>query len=106
MLEIVIFLAALNAFLMKLMSKKGLLYKDAKYFKEWFLEIFWRKTPDRLDTMLRCVPCRMFWFCGLPQTFIYYTIYGYSNKEILLPFVIAVLSSFFYVIINPNHEDN
>ena len=91
---------------MKLMSKKGLLYKDIKYFKEFILEIFWRKTPDKIDKFLRCVPCRMFWFCGIPQTIFLIYYFVYFLKIIFFPFVIAVFSSFFYVIINPNHEEN
>ena len=91
---------------MKLMSKRGLLYKDTKYFKEFILEIFWRNTPNCIDKFLRCVPCRMFWFCGIPQTILLIYIYGDSQKNIFIPFIIAIFSSFFYVIINPNHEEN
>jgi hypothetical protein len=106
MLETIVYLAAFNAYLMKLMSKRGLLYKDTKYFKEFVLEIFWRKTPNQLDKFLRCVPCRMVWFCGLPQTIIYSYFVEYDAPILFMPLTIGVVSSFFYVIINPNHEEN
>lgn len=105
MLEVILYFSAFNAFLMKILSKGGLIYKDARYFKEWFLGFF-KYPPQRLVKFTKCVPCRMTILLGLPQTAVMFLIYGDCWQIPLAPFLIGVLSSFMYVVINPNHEEN
>ena len=91
---------------MKVLSKKGLLYADAKYFKEWFLQIFWKTAPERVIKFTKCVPCRMTILLAVPQTVILGYWFGWGIWLALWPFAIGIMSSLFYTIINPNHEEN
>lgn len=108
MLESVIYISAINAFILKLLSKYGMFYNDAKYFKDFTLEVFSKMTTFHkwLSKFLVCVPCRFFFFFSIWQTWILTYFYGWHDKYFGLPFFIAVLSSFFFRIINPNYEEN
>lgn len=108
MLETIIYISAINAFILKLLSKYGMLYNDAKYLKDFILEIFAKMTMFHkwLGKFLVCVPCRMFWFFASWQTVLICYHYGWQDKFAGLPFFIAVLSTFFFRIINPNYEEN
>lgn len=94
---------------MKLLSKKGLFYSEAKYFKDWLFELFFQKKPipKKLEQFSKCNPCRFVVFCGFPQTILLGLYNGFPDelKYIFAPFLIGVVSSYFYMIINPNHEE-
>lgn len=106
MLTKILILSCMNAFIMKVLSKKGLFYKPAKSTKEVVLSFLWDRVPDKVLQFTKCVPCRMTILLGLPEVIAISAFYGYNHWQILAVFVIGVLSTLCFTIIHPNYEEN
>src|SRR3990167_4121004 len=93
-----IYLCCFNAYLFKTFRPKGLFYKSGIWMKE---KIRFFKYHTVIYEILSCLPCRMFWMIGFPQSVILSAYNGFAGylTTLLLPFGIAGISYIIYRLI-------
>lgn len=106
-MKTILIICSFNAYLMKLLSKYGLFYEQAKKFKKFVIRnIFPYQVPKSFDKAMKCMPCKMFWLSFI-ECYIYFLInWKISLNGLFMPFVLGAISVIIYTFLNPRHEDS
>jgi hypothetical protein len=105
MIELLFYIACFNAFLLKLITREGLFYKQGNGIRVFILnQLPDTKFKDIIRKWFKCYPCRFF-ILSVFESLVLAAIYFLSWKMVVAPFVIACISTILLTFIKPGWQN-